>query len=105
MFENLYEHLHDMPEGNFTVYAEVLTLSGKKILSKEGGLPVSHNVNSDPMTALLRILGTELGISFYEIIKIETSNSPDEYSAKFFVTISSDDLKLSSKYHFSENHR
>jgi len=102
MFDNLYNSLDCRYEHNLSVQAEIETVSGKKILRKDGGYPFFLSHGKDPMTVLLKILGTELGISYYQIRDIALPKMTEESLITFSVSISSENLFLPEGYYLSE---
>lgn len=101
MFDDLYNSINETYDESVIVQAEILTISGKKILSEDGGIPFIACWETDPMTALLKLLGTELGISYYQIMNMKQENSTKDSLIRFSVLISSENLTLNDKYFFS----
>lgn len=103
MFDNIYNSINCRTENNLRVQAEVETVSGKKILRRGGSCPFSLTRGKDPMTVLLKILGTELGISYYQINDIALPKMTGENLITFSVVIASDNLELPEEYYFTEH--
>lgn len=102
MFENLYNSISETHDKSVYVQAEIMTMSGKKILSKDGSIPFIACSETDPMTALLKLLGTELGISYCQIINMKQERSMKDNLIEFSVVISSENLTLNDKYLLTE---
>ena len=102
MFDNLYDSINEKHDKSVYVQAWVMTMSGKQILSKDGSIPFIACSETDPMTALLKLLGTELGISYCQIMNMKQKRSMKDNLIGFSVVISSENLTLNDKYFFSE---
>lgn len=102
MFDDLYNSINETNDKSVIVQADIITISGKQLLSKDGGIPFIACSETDPMTALLKLLGTELGISYCQIMNIKQEKSTQDNLIGFSVVISSESLILSDKYFFSE---